>query len=481
MNDTKTIPECYNMFERLTSMNVSLTNSCNLSCTYCYEQHKKNYGTFTVETLKQAYDFLMFINKNPDKNFIFFGGEPLIHEKLILNFLRTYKQTLTENKDKCQISMVSNGTLLTPQFIDEYFSYGFTQLFLSLDTFDVENDARNFPSEKLNTLKENTKLIPKNQLTVRSTITYKTAETLVGFLDECYGLGVRNFILQPLVMGNKEGFLDWDDDKWEKLQSDIFLYLWEYKDINVEVTEGVGTKSYGNTCLNKMDIISIDPTGDFSGCFFFVNQKEKADSLMSGNIFQNKVYYQRQEMFDTQYREMLETDEQCKTCDLQDNCYQCPAGNLDTGGKLFRSDSMCQRFVKFYQDLKVELVKIRYKDTAIKIIYRLKFYGADAFSLALLNYMKKEFPHLHLNFFTEKELVKYYSFDELVGAFIRLLDHNQEDLYLVLEEKTTGNIEDLFNKLVGIKKINVIKIQTPPKVDPKLYFLSAMGATMYGE
>jgi len=148
------IGDCPEVFERLSSINISLTNACNLQCNYCYEQHNKDYGRFTIETIKEAYDFLKNINDLSQKTLIFFGGEPLIHGQLILSFLETYKDELEQNTNWFNITMVSNGLLMTPDFIKEYFNYSMTEVILSIDTFDAENDQRNIPQESLNALKK---------------------------------------------------------------------------------------------------------------------------------------------------------------------------------------------------------------------------------------------------------------------------------------------------------------------------------------
>jgi len=173
----------------------------------------------------------------------------------------------------------------------------------------------------------------------------------------------------------------------EKLNTDVFDFVRKHPEIHIEVTEGVGTKSHGNNCLNKFDIISIDPSGDFSGCFFFVNQKETAGSLISGNIFNNYVFQNRQENFDVAYNKMFE-HEQCQTCDLQGYCYQCPAGNLDTSKTLFRPDNMCQRFVQFYLDMNEELFKIRYTRAASKIISGIETQGESFIDTQFAEYTK---------------------------------------------------------------------------------------------
>lgn len=344
------IDEYPHHFSRLTSINISLTNTCNLSCSYCYEQHRKDYGRFTVDSIKRVHDFLVNINNNQEKTIIFFGGEPLIHSKLILDFLRTYKDEI-----KTRVSMVTNGLLLTPDFILEYFSYPFTSLIWSIDTFDHTIDDRGIGEKRMDAVKASILSIPseirETRLVIRPTIGFRVAQNITEFLQTAYDMGVRSYILQPLIMGNREGFLQWSDGDWERLTANIGSFFTTHPDVHLEVTEGVGDRTMGSNCLVGYDIISVDPSGDFSGCFFFVNQKDKAGDLISGNIFSGSLYVNRENSFKAEYQAMFDQHEQCRSCNLQNHCYQCPAGNLDTGGGMFRPDGMCKKFVQFYLDI----------------------------------------------------------------------------------------------------------------------------------
>lgn len=381
------ITETPQNFARLTSVMVSLTNACNLSCNYCYEQHKKDFGTYTVESIGKLFDFLTSINPLEDKNLIFFGGEPLIHRKLILSFLQENSVRLQAEHERSgfSVNIVTNGLLLTEDFIQEYFSYPFTRMIMSIDTFDATVDQRKIPQKKLDRLKEMIRQIPEGvrhsgRVTVRPTISFQTAEGLAPFLNELHdSLGIRSFIAQPLIMGNLSGFLNWSDEQWSKLTLDVKQFIRQHPNIHIEVTEGVGSRSLGSNCLSGYDIISVDPSGDFSGCFFFVNQKEKVGDLMSGNIFEDRLYIEREEKFDRDYRQMFAENEQCRSCNLQDHCYQCPAGNLDTGSTMYRPDGMCQRFVQFYLDMNQEKFAARFRTALSELMAGAKNEGRESF------------------------------------------------------------------------------------------------------
>jgi len=360
-----TFKEADYLFRDLVHMNVLLTNACNLSCSYCYEQHNRDFGRFTIETLKNSYDWLRSLNNNKKKVFQFFGGEPLIHKPLIRDFINTYDAELDinyENFKGTYVSMVSNGLLLDEDFIEFYFAKKYTHMMISLDTFDSAVDHREITPEQLEQIIGHiTKILgvvdDPNRLIIRATLSEETAPGMGDFIDRLYAIGVRNLIVHPLVLDSKRGFIKWEDANWNLMRDQIFRALTQYKDLYIRFSEGVGMK-FDNNCMVGADMIAIDASGDFSGCYFFTNQKSNgADIAILGNIFNDAVYIDRYKKFQKAYADMFETEEQCSTCDYQNACYQCPAGNLDTGSRLFRPDDMCQKIVKLYVDFQTDVAK----------------------------------------------------------------------------------------------------------------------------
>lgn len=348
--------DCGDLFNDLKYMNVILTNACNLSCSYCYEQHSKDYGRFTPDSLRTVYDFLLSNNTNDGKRFQFFGGEPLIHKKLILDFLAEHSDHLQKNSYLQTVGMITNGVLLTPEFIRDYFQYQFVNMTISLDTDDATIDHREIGQEKIDHIFRMIELIPdyyksSNMVGIRCTISVENAHAITSFSDRLYKAGIRTMVVHPLTMSSVDGFVSWPQEKWAKLRNDIKALLTKYPRFNIHFSEGVGVKGGGN-CMVGSDMIAVDGSGDYSGCYFFTNQKEAAAHTILGNILDGVAYLDRYTNFQVAYDKMFEEEEQCRTCDLQGFCYQCPAGNADSGtGKLFRPDDMCQSIVKLFLDL----------------------------------------------------------------------------------------------------------------------------------
>lgn len=413
--DEKIVPfaEAPFLFRDLSHLNLILTNACNLSCSYCYEQHNKDFGRFTNQSLKQAYDWLVNVPNQNNKTFQFFGGEPLIHKKLIMDFLSEYDAELNANYDlrsrlgTC-ISICSNGLLLDEEFINFYFSKSYTYMLISLDTLDPSLDHREISETQLekilgfveniiDTIGENN----TKRLIIRCTLSQETTPSLANFMNTLYAKGVRNIIVHPLVLDSTVGFIKWKDETWDLMRSQIFSALETYKDLYIKFSEGVGLKE-DNNCMVGSDMIAIDASGDFSGCYFFTNQKASATSeTVLGNIFKDRVYIDRYKKFQAVYQEMFDSEEQCRTCDYQNACYQCPAGNIDTGPKLFRPDDMCQKIVKLYLDFQQDVARKMSLRQVERLVERLETYPVDEVLTPYIAFLAD-------TYFDQKQSDQYY-------------------------------------------------------------------------
>lgn len=366
-DDEQVVPlsEASHLFQELRQMNLILTNACNLSCTYCYEQHNKDFGRFTNESLLSAYRFLVNSNQRQRKVFQFFGGEPLIHKDIILDFLKKNQQELQDNARgdfNTSIGIVTNGLLVNDSLVDEYFKYDFTSMLISLDTDKSWVDHREIGQDKINKLLDQIARMPADikaakRVLIRCTLARENAPHFKEFVDNLCDRGIRKMVVHPLILDSSKGFIKWGDQEWNKLHEDILYVLDKYEDLEIHFSEGVGQKGEEN-CMIGSEMIAIDASGDFSGCYFFTNQKAAAgSSAILGNVFQNTIYADRYALFRKMYNDMFETEEQCQTCDYKNACYQCPAGNLDIGAKMFSPDDMCQKIVKLYVDLQEDIIK----------------------------------------------------------------------------------------------------------------------------
>lgn len=390
------------LFEDLQHINIIVTNACNLSCSYCYEQHNHDYGRFTPETLKKIYDFQLSCNSNDGKLFQFFGGEPLIHKRLILDFIDKYTPELERNINSIHVSMITNGILLTPEFIDSYFSHNFVNMSISLDTDDASVDHREIGQDRIDKIIDMIGIIPQyhktnHMVSVRCTIAVENAAGIFDFASKLYINGLRAMVIHPLTMSSVHGFMPWPSDAWNQLHQDILRIINTFPGFEVQFSEGVGVKG-GANCLVGADMIAVDGSGDYSGCYFFTNQKEVAGHTILGNILNDVVYVDRYHQFQTAYDTMFAVEDQCISCDLKGFCYQCPAGNSDSGtGQLFRPDDMCQKIVRLFIDLQDDIVKKSFTQKLTELTHAVAEKGEQCvFAKSIYYLMYKHLTGHHL-------------------------------------------------------------------------------------
>lgn len=428
----KDVPE---LFEDLMHVNLIVTNACNLSCSYCYEQHNKDYGRFTLETLKQIYDFLVSCNDKTGKLFQFFGGEPMIHKQLILDFMRTYDAELRANSNTTAVSMITNGILLTPEFIAEYFSNPHVCMSISLDTDVAEIDHREIGQDRIDHIIEMIGLIPQqhkdnHMVSARCTIAMENAPRLVAFARRLYEKGLRAMVIHPLTMSSVNGHMVWDDQSWSNLHASVLEIINTFPNFEVQFSEGVGAK-HGNNCMVGSDMIAIDASGDYSGCHFFTNQKEAAAHTILGNLVQEQVYVDRYHKFQEVYDAMFITEPQCQTCDLKGFCYQCPAGNSDSGrGQLFRPDGMCQKIVRLFLDLQNDIVRKTFNSKLQELIAAVAAYSEQhVFAKAITHLMYRHVTGAHLAVGKVDEFIADIPpYEQLLGHFWQLIEANTSSL-----------------------------------------------------
>lgn len=395
-----------------------------------------------------------------------------------MDFLKAHDAELTANYDletragTC-VSICSNGLLLDKEFIEYYFKKSYTYMLISLDTLDPELDHREITTEQLekilgyvDNILEVLKEDNAKRLIIRCTLSQETTPALTNFIDTLYAKGIRNIIVHPLVLDSRVGFINWKDDVWNSMRAQIFSALDTHKDLFVKFSEGVGMKE-DNNCMVGSDMIAIDASGDFSGCYFFTNQKASATSeTILGNIYKDRVYIDRYKKFQAVYQEMFDKEEQCRTCDYQNACYQCPAGNIDTGPRLFRPDDMCQKIVKLYLDFQKDVAKKMAMRQVERLVERLEFYTIDEVLSPYIAYLAD-------GYFDQRKSNQYYQdtvFPNYRNTLANWAKHIYSDKVDVLEA-TTDNLEiDEFHRLIS-KHLGVTINNTPADDDiSKCYY-----------
>lgn len=296
---------------------ILTTLDCNAKCFYCYEKGQPRISM----SEKTAIDIVDFIAKNANRNVVqdirWFGGEPLLNEKVI----DIICEKLTEKGIKFQSRMISNGLLFDENNISKAKkSWNLKKVQITLDgTENVYRKAKSYINatgdefqKVLNNIESLLKskvrvVIRLNQDLYNSDDLLQLVELLSKRFKNMSGLTVYNSLLfteeEEMNLSRYESFL--------KLQDSIFAYdLQNYKDIRKHIKV--------RHCMADNDSsIIIGPTGKIGKCEHYPNE------FLIGSIYENGYDI---EMIN-KWKETFEVKEKCRTCPLYPHCVRikmCP-------------------------------------------------------------------------------------------------------------------------------------------------------------
>ena len=115
------------------------TLKCNFKCPYCFEkninfiENEHYFSSIKKYIEKQIHHF--------DRLYIgIFGGEPLLFQNEILKFLKEIEEILNKNNKKLFTSIVTNGSLLSKEFIENLIRYNCQYCQITFDGSQEKHD-----------------------------------------------------------------------------------------------------------------------------------------------------------------------------------------------------------------------------------------------------------------------------------------------------------------------------------------------------
>jgi uncharacterized protein len=124
---------------------ILTTYSCNFKCVYCFEERVKEHSFLNAQTSNYISNWL--INKVKDNNLkalhlVYYGGEPLLNPAPIYNISsRLYNWSQTEGV-KFKFSIITNGSLLSPQLVDRLLPIGLQEVRVTVDGDKQAHDLK---------------------------------------------------------------------------------------------------------------------------------------------------------------------------------------------------------------------------------------------------------------------------------------------------------------------------------------------------
>jgi uncharacterized protein len=121
------------------------TYKCNLECTYCSQGKRKAAYDMSEEIAEKTYEWT--VSQIEAANFrhldiVFYGGEPFLNKEVLLYISRKFKEYCEKASLGFSISIITNGTLLSPLLVKELLNLNLSHLQITLDGPPEIHDKR---------------------------------------------------------------------------------------------------------------------------------------------------------------------------------------------------------------------------------------------------------------------------------------------------------------------------------------------------
>ena len=289
---------------------ISITNKCNLKCSYCYERHlNTEYGNITEDIKQKIADY---INGNNNAHTVYlFGGEPLLYKDIV----RFY----CENVKAVQFVITTNGTLLDEEFIKWCIE---RNVIINMSHDGIKCTDRGVSPQLLD---EKLKMLLKYQPETLVQLVY-TEETLPQLYENIIYLknqGVKKISAAMNAFTNPQdpdSFGDLLREQWRKIAEieDLFMYELEVKKKNIR-------ENIKGTCEICKKKVFINWDGNFYPCVQFQNLPD----YRCGNIHVG-IEAEKARKAHPDYSMV---SKRCDDCELVDYCHNsCACRKMSTTG-----------------------------------------------------------------------------------------------------------------------------------------------------
>lgn len=325
---------------------ITPTMLCNFNCFYCFEEEHKKQGKMKKDIEDKVVEFL---TKNKEKpiDIIWFGGEPLLGFDVMLSISRRIKSQGVNYTS----SMITNGSLLTPDKIVQLEDLHLSFIQISMDGTQKDQDSRRCfkdgrPSfdiimNNIKCLLETTEIPLTIQVTVDKT-------NATGFEDldiYCKEHFPSYYDSKRIQVGfnnvqNRTGF-DTENNCFsaEELTSRTKRELSKCHDC---AKSGFLPEKSLACGYRKINILSIDAEGYVYPCLEYLGNPIKA----IGSLKDNKISRKKIKQCALQYNPF--EDEECKVCPVLPLCGGgCPRNYEKANVKEIR----CSRYKKHLAEL----------------------------------------------------------------------------------------------------------------------------------
>jgi len=319
--------------KKIKTVTLTLTQDCNLACSYCYESNK-SHNVMPFHTAKAIIDREIADSSTFESiEFDLFGGEPFLKFDLIKEIV-DYLCTKRAEKD-CMAFVTTNGTLVhgeIQRWLEDH--VGCLVCGLSLDGTKKMHDTNRCNSYDSIDWRFFKNTYPQQD--IKMTVSRETLPNLAEGVIDLHAKGF--FVSCNLAYG-----IDWSDPQNREILERELNKLIEYYLGNPGIEPcsilemgisnvGIQRESAYRYCGAGISMAAYDVNGERYPCQFFMPLSVGAEKAM---LARNIVFPE-----DVIPEDCL--DEKCRDCILKSACPNCYGSNYASTGSIYkRDDSMC--------------------------------------------------------------------------------------------------------------------------------------------
>lgn len=306
---------------------LCVSNNCNLRCKYCYAQGGDYGAVRSLMTIDTAKSFISFCKSNFDSinKIVFFGGEPLLNEKVIDFVCKEITNMYRGEKLKTpKFCIVTNGTILNPVLLGVIRKY-ISSITVSIDgpetihNFNrIRANGKGSYSSVVNFIAE-IKKIKTIELSYEATFTQKAIKEgfdhmkLKQYLKSSFGISGAIVNDSHLDKGYALSYID-SITREQMRESEFRCLPTEFWNI----LEHLIKKNNNLFCNVGFNNISVSVNGEIYGCHLL---NEKSNCSL-GNIAGANLYTDMQK-FKYAISHVNKENQDCVNCWCRNLCGGC--------------------------------------------------------------------------------------------------------------------------------------------------------------
>ena len=334
-------------------LNVTIltTYDCNFSCVYCVEEGVKKRIYLDDKTTAKLINWIKdkIKEKNPKLvNLTFYGGEPLLNTKPIKFISKEIKQYAEKSRIKFRFGIITNGSLLKSELVDELLPLGLKGIKITIDGIkEIHDKKRPFKSGKGSfdiIMRNIINSIEKVPIYLETNVDKETIDKIPLLLDYLEKINLKDKLaeleVKPIMEQIKTKSCQ-HFDIWPK----IFNILKEIRRKGFKTRQGLRMEFC--KMINSESDVFIDPLGDIYKCPAVVGKKE----FKVGNIYEG---------FNYEYIKIM-------TEDIWKKCYPCPYLPICGGGCRYNAYLKTGNFFgiacekQYWKNIFPEIIKLEYE------------------------------------------------------------------------------------------------------------------------